>query len=361
MSEVLLCGPIRLGRRLLHRGGRRRDWRNASPFNVAVSLAVIVGALCAAAAFLRWGILDATWSGTAEECRAHGGACWAFVRANLKLMVFATYPSEMLWRPELGTALILALMGTSMVPRLWGKALLAGWVLVPVAVCLLLGGFPGPRLMSTNEWGGLPLTLLIWAVAYASAFPIAVVLALARRSKLGGVKTLATGFIELVRAMPMVVVLYVSSLIVPMALPFVEVNLFLSIAVALTFFIASYLAEVIRAGLQALPAGQAEAARALGLNDWQTTLLVILPQALRNVIPPLVNLGIGILLSTPLVGFVGMIDFLTAVRLAAAQEQLWPGCYGEAYCFAGAIYFALCFASSRYSRWLERRIHHGGR
>lgn len=344
-----------LRRRLVPRG-----WGGAPLLNAAISLAVIGGGIWAAIAFFRWGILDATWSGTAGECRVHGGACWAFVRANFKLMVFATYPSEMLWRPVLGTALILALMVASMLPRLWGKALLAGWVLVPIADCLLLSGFPGPRAMPTNSWGGLPLTVLIWAVAYASAFPVAIVLALARRSKMGGVKTLAVGFIELVRAMPMVVVLYVSSLIVPMALPFFEVNLFLSIEVALVFFIASYLAEVIRAGIQALPAGQDEAARALGLSYWQTTLLVVLPQALRNVIPPLVNLGIGILLSTPLVGFVGMIDFLTAVRLAAAQEQLWPGCYGEAYCFAGVIYFALCFASSRYSRWLERRIHPGG-
>lgn len=344
---------------VLHRRLFPRRAGGVPLLNAAISLAVIGGGVWAAIAFFRWGILDATWSGGAEACRAHGGACWAFVRANFKLMVFATYPSEMLWRPELGTVLILALMIASMVPRLWGKTLLAGWVLVPLADCLLLSGFPGPRLMSTNEWGGLPLTLLIWALAYASAFPVALVLALARRSKLGGVKTLATGVIELVRAMPMVVVLYVSSLIVPMALPFAEVNLFLSIEVALSLFIASYLAEVIRAGLQALPAGQDEAARALGLSYWQTTLLVVLPQALRNVIPPLVNLGIGILLSTPLVGFVGMIDFLTAVRLAAAQEQIWPGCYGEAYCFAGAIYFALCFASSRYSRWLERRIRPG--
>jgi general L-amino acid transport system permease protein len=251
--------------------------------------------------------------------------------------------------------LILAVMLGSMVPRLWGRWLALAWIVVPPVVCVLLSGFPSKIRMSTSTWGGLPLTLLIWAIAYAAAFPVAIPLALARRSGMGGIRGVTIGFIEMLRGMPMVVVLYVSSLIVPMMLPFIEVNLFFSIEVALTLFVACYLAEVIRAGIQALPAGQSEAARALGLSYWQTTVLVVLPQALRTVIPPLVNLGIGILLSTPLVGFVGMIDFLTAVRLAASQEQIWPMCYGEAYSFAGVVYFTICFAASRYSLWLERR------
>jgi len=271
-------------------------------------------------------------------------------------MVFATYPLDLLWRPVASLVLLAGLIFASMIPRLWGRALALAWVITPLVVCLLLGGFLSGRTVATNDWGGLPLTLLITTIAYAAAFVVAVPLALGRRSAMGGTQLVSVSVIELVRGMPMLVVLYVSSLIVPMMLPGFEINLFFSIEVALTIFVACYLAEVIRAGIQALPAGQAEAARALGLSYWQTTRLVILPQALRIVIPALVNLGIGVILSTPLVAGIGMIDFLGAVRIAASNEQVWPGCYNEAYLFAAAVYFAMCFAASRYSLWLERRL-----
>jgi general L-amino acid transport system permease protein len=210
--------------------------------------------------------------------------------------------------------------------------------------------------VSTNEWGGLPLTLLVWMIAFAGAFVIAVPLALARRSKLGGLRTAAVTTIELVRGVPMLVALYVSRFIVPMMAPAFEINLFVSVEAALTLFVASYLAEIIRAGLQSLPRGQGEAARALGLTYWRTTQLVLLPQALRAVIPALVNLGIGVLLSTPLVAVIGMTDFLSAVREAASHEQEWPGCYNTAYFVAASVFFLICFAGSRYSRWLERKL-----
>jgi general L-amino acid transport system permease protein len=355
MSSTLDAGVVRFNAARETGKQQLRGGLFNSPLNAVVTILVIAGVTWLAVAFFRWAVIDATWSGTSQDCQANGGACWAFVGANIKLIVFATYPSDLLWRPAVGMAMILSVMLGSMVPRLWGRWLVLAWIAVPAVVCVLLSGFPGTIRMPTSNWGGLPLTLLVWAIAYATAFPIAIPLALARRSGMGGIRGVTIGFIELLRGMPMVVVLYVSSLIVPMMLPFIEVNLFLSIEVALTLFVACYLAEVIRAGIQALPAGQGEAAQALGLSYWQTVVLVVLPQALRIVIPPLVNLGIGILLSTPLVGFVGMIDFLTAVRMAASQEQIWPRCYGEAYCFAGLVYFTICFAASRYSLWLERR------
>lgn len=329
----------------------------SSPLNTTITLVVLALIAWVGSHLVDWAFIRATWSGTAQDCQANGGACWAFVGVNLKLMLFWTYPSDLLWRPILGLVLMFGLAGLSTIPRFWGRGLILAWIAVPLVTCLLLRGYFSGITVSTNDWGGLPLTMLIWTIAYASSFLIAIPLALGRRSSMGGVRLVSTGFIEIVRGMPMLVVLYVSSLIVPMALPYFDVNLFFSVEVALTLFIACYLAEVIRAGMQALPAGQSEAARALGLSYWQTTGLVILPQALRAIIPPLVNLGIGVLLSTPLIGFIGMIDFLTAVRnTAATNEQIWPHCYPEAYAFAALVYFLICFPASRYSLWLERRL-----
>jgi general L-amino acid transport system permease protein len=249
-----------------------------------------------------------------------------------------------------------AVIIASMIPALWGWRLIVAWAATPILVCALLAGALTGTRISTNAWGGLPLTLLVWMIAYAGAFVIAVPLALARGSRMGGLRTAAITLIELVRGVPMLVALYVSSFIVPMMLPGVEVNLFVSVEVALILFVASYLAEVIRAGLQALPKGQAEAAYALGLGYWRTNQLILLPQALRAVIPALVNLGIGVLLSTPLVAVIGMTDFLSAVREAASHEQEWPRCYTTAYSVAGIVFFVICFVASRYSRWLERRL-----
>jgi len=332
----------------------------SSPVNAAVTL--IVAGLIAAAlwAFLRWAVLDATWSGGAEACRVHAGACWPFVRANAQLMVFGVYPQDLLWRPSVSLALMAALIVASMIPRLWGAALALGWIAVPALVCVLLSGAFTSRPVSTNEWGGLPLTLLVWMIAYAGAFPIAIPLALARRSTMGGLRTAAVAAIELVRGVPMLVALYMSRFIVPMTAPGLEVNLFVSVEAALILFVASYLAEILRAGLQSLPRGQTEAANALGLGYWRTMQLILLPQALKAVIPALVNLGIGVLLSTPLVAVIGMTDFLSAVREAASHEQDWPSCYTTAYFVAGLVFFSLCFTASRYSRWLERRLRAAG-
>ena len=332
----------------------------SSPVNAAVT--VVVALLIAAAlwAFVRWAVLDAAWSGDAEACRHRSGACWPFVRENAQLMVFGVYPQELLWRPAVSLVLMAGVIVASMIPRLWSVSLALAWGLVPAAVCILLSGAFFGRPVSTNEWGGLPLTLLVWMIAFAGAFVVAIPLALARRSKMGGLRTAAIALIELVRGVPMLVALYVSRFIVPMTAPGLEINLFVSVETALILFVASYLAEILRAGLQALPRGQTEAANALGLGYWRTMQLILLPQALKAVIPALVNLGIGVLLSTPLVAVIGMTDFLSAVREAASHEQDWPGCYTTAYFVAGLVFFSICFIASRYSRWLERRLRAAG-
>ncbi len=275
-------------------------------------------------------------------------------------MVFGVYPQDLLWRPAVSLVLMAGVIVASMIPRFWGASLALAWAAVPALVCVLLSGALTGRPVSTNEWGGLPLTLLVWMIAFAGAFGVAVPLALARRSKMGGLRTAAIMVIELVRGVPMLVALYVSRFVVPMMAPGFEVNLFVSVETALILFVASYLAEIIRAGLQALPRGQTEAASALGLGYWRTTQFVLLPQALRTVIPALVNLGIGVLLSTPLVAVIGMTDFLSAVREAASHEQEWPGCYTTAYFVAELVFFSVCFIASRYSQWLERRLRAAG-
>jgi general L-amino acid transport system permease protein len=342
-------------------GWRRRAARLfSSPVNALVTVVVALLIAVGLWVFTCWAVVDAAWSGGAEACRARAGACWPFVWTNAQVMAFGVYPQDLLWRPSLSLALMAGLIVASMIPKLWSAWLALLWVAVPAAVCLLMSGVFTSRPVSTNEWGGLPLTLLVWMIAYAGAFVVAIPLALARRSSMGGLRTAAIAVIEIVRGVPMLVALYVSRFIVPMTVPGFEVNLFVSVETALILFVASYLAEIVRAGLQSLPRGQTEAASALGLSYWRTMQLVLLPQALRAVIPALVNLGIGVLLSTPLVAVIGMTDFLSAVREAASHEQDWPGCYTTAYFVAGLVFFSICFTASRYSRWLERRLQAAG-
>jgi len=332
----------------------------SSPLNTALTFIAALAIVLCLWHFFRWAVLEAAWSGGPEACRVRAGACWPFVVANARLMVFGVYPEAVLWRPALGLVLLAAVIVASMIPAFWSWPLIVAWIATPAFVCSLLAGVLTETPVSTNAWGGLPLTLLIWMIAYAGAFVLAVPVALGRRSRMGGLRTAVVAAIELVRGVPMLVALYVSSFIVPMMLPGVEVNAFVSIETALILFVASYLAEVVRAGLQAVPKGQTEAAQALGLGYWRTNQLIVLPQALRAVIPALVNIGIGVLLSTPLVAVIGMTDFLSAVREAASHEQEWPRCYTTAYFFAGAVFFTICFVASRYSRWLERRLRASG-
>lgn len=309
---------------------------------------------------LRWLVLDATFAGDAAACTREG-ACWAFVTAKLRFILFAFYPSELLWRPALIILLLAAILVASALPRFWGRPLLIAWPLTILACWLLMQGTFTATPVPSNQWGGLPVTLFVWAVCFAAATPIAVLLALARRSTLGGLRTFSVAYIELMRGTPMVGILYVAMLILPMALPdALSLDKMLRAIVMITLFWAAYIAEVIRAGLQAIPSGQREAATALGLGYWRVQQLVILPQAFRIVIPGMVNLAIGFLLATSLLAVIGIFDLLNAARASAADPQ-WLGFYNEAYLVVAVIYFVICFGASRYSRWLEKRLAAGSR
>lgn len=324
--------------------------------NLILSVAVLIIAALLAPPLIRWLLIDATFTGTAESCKASSGACWAFVGEKLKFIVLGFYPQDQEARAYAASALLMGLLALSAAPRFWGRWLAGGWLAGIVAAIWLLGG-GGPLVpVPTEKWGGLPVTLLLSLGSFILAFPLAIALALARRSKLGGIRLYAVVLIETVRGVPFIAILYTATLLFPLMLPAgAAIDKFARAAVALSIFVSAYLAEIIRAGLQAVPRGQAEAAASLGLTHWQTLRLVVLPQALKQVIAPIVNLAVGIFQDTTLVAIIGMFDLLNAAR-AATTDPNWIGFYAEAYVFAAAIYFVFCFAAARYSLWLERHL-----
>jgi general L-amino acid transport system permease protein len=327
-----------------------------TPVNAIVTLATVALLLWTIPPLVRWALLDAIWTGTAKDCAASSGACWAFIGAKLRFILFALYPPELDWRPAVTVVTIVALLAITGMPRFWTLHLVYLWIAVVVFVWMLMAGLVvGPK-VPTGRWGGLALTLLISVVGFACAFPIAVLLALARRSKMAGVRILAILYIEAVRGVPMIAILYVAMLLVPMMLPArFSPEALVRAQIGLTLFVSAYLAEVVRAGFHAVPYGQAEAAYALGLGYWPIIWLIVLPQALRAVIPALVNLATGILLNSTLVAVIGIFDLLNAAK-NAANDPVWLGFYDESYLFAGLIYFIICYAASRYSLWLERHL-----
>jgi general L-amino acid transport system permease protein len=306
---------------------------------------------------LKWGVLDATWATVdPEACRA-GGACWAFIGAKLRFILFGLYPPEEQWRPTIVMGLILAMVLASLSPSLWGRKLIVAWTFaVIVMLALMWGGFAGLDFIPTSQWGGLPVTLLLALLSLGLGFPFAIVLALGRRSALPIPRLLSIGLIETVRGLPLVGLLFVASILLPLLLPpsWTIDKLGRTLA-ALTVFAAAYLAEVIRGGLQAIPKGQVEAAKALGIPHWKAIQHIVLPQAIQKVIPPLTNTAIVMVKNTSLVMIVGVFDMLSAGR-SAAMDPIWPAPYAEAYLFVGLIYFAICVGISYYARWLELRV-----
>lgn len=294
--------------------------------------------------------------GDAAACTDANGACWAFIGAKFRFILFAFFPPMKHWRPSIVIGLVFGLVAVTGMPRFWRSSLVSIWLIVIVVTWILMSGGGIALRVPSDQWGGLVLTLLIAIFGFAGAFPIGLMLALARRSRLGGIRTLAIVFIEIMRGVPMIAILYVAMLLVPMMLSDgITLAKLARAQIALTLFYSAYLAEILRAGLQAIPLGQFEGADSLGFGYWGKMRLVILPQAIRSVIPALVNLAIGILQSTSLVAVIGLFDMLNAGR-NAAMDPAWLGFYDEAFLFVGLIYFLLCFGGSRYSIWLEQYL-----
>lgn len=305
----------------------------------------------------KWGVTDAVWSTSDPDACRSGGACWGFIAAKFRFIIFGLYPPTEQWRPLIVMGLIVAMILVSLSPAVWGRKLIAAWTgAVVVMLALMWGGFAGMPFVSTANWGGLPVTLLLALLSLGLGFPFAVFLALGRRSKLLVPRLLSVALIETVRGLPLVGLLFVASILLPLLLPpdWTIDKLGRTLA-ALAVFAAAYLAEVIRGGLQAVPNGQIEAAKALGIPYWKAVQHIVLPQALQKVIPPLTNTAIVMVKNTSLVLLVGVFDMLSAGR-SAAMDPVWPSPYTEAYLFVGLIYFSICVGISYYARWLEMRV-----
>ncbi|MBB4017431.1 general L-amino acid transport system permease protein [Chelatococcus caeni] len=325
----------------------------------SAGITVATGGLLVLAApkMLEWAIFDAVFVTDDPRACQGAGACWAFVADKLRFILFGVYPPEEQWRPLAVIGLIIAGVLMTLSPALWGRRLVLGWgLIIGAMLALMWGGFLRLAFVPTSSWGGLPVTLLLAVLSLGLGFPFAVLLALGRRSAKPVARVLSVFTIEIVRGLPLVGLLFVASILLPLLLPadWTIDKLGRTVA-ALTVFSAAYLAEVIRGGLQGVPAGQDEAARALGIPYWKTVWHIVLPQAIQKVIPPLTNTAIVMVKNTSLVMIVGVFDMLNAGR-SAATDPAWPAPYAETYLFVAAAYFLICYGISRYSLWLERRV-----
>ncbi len=343
------------------------NWVRANLFsswpNAIATLVIVWLAWKLALPFLDWAFAQAIWTAPdSKVCRdAKGvGACWALIHEKHRFILFGTYPFDQQWRPALAILIFLALYVISALRACWRPWLALAWVAGLAAIGVLMwGGVLGLRYVENERWGGLALTLLLATFGIALAFPLAIVLALGRRSELPVLRLLCVIYIELIRGVPLISLLFMASVVLPLFLPEgMSIDKLLRAQIALILFAAAYLAEVVRGGLQAVPRGQFEAAQALGLPYWRMTLLIVLPQALRISIPPLVNTFIAFFKDTSLVLIIGLFDLLTTVNVSIGEPK-WVGFGIEAYIFVSLVYFAFCFAMSRYSQNLELELAGG--
>lgn len=309
--------------------------------------------------FAQWGIANAVWLTPANDssaCRAARGvgACWAIIPEKYRFILFGTYPFDEQWRPALAVLLFIALYYLSTRRALWRRELVYLWIGALALISVLMwGGVFGLSFVSQDRWGGLPVTLILATFGLAFGFPLGILVALGRRSKLPAIRSLSVLYVELIRGVPLVSLLFMASVMFPLFMPAgFNIDKLLRAQIAIILFAGAYLAEVIRGGLQAVPRGQYEAADALGLSYWRKNRLIVLPQAIRHVIPPLVNTFIAFFKDTSLVLIIGIFDLLTTAKTAII-DPAWQQFSVEVYIFVAAIYFVFCFAMSRYSRGLE--------
>lgn len=309
-----------------------------------------------------WLVVDGTWHpADIRNCIDAGGACWAFLQDKWRLILFGVFPYDEQWRAALAIALFLALVILTALPVTWAsperRRWLAGaWVVVVAAIAVLMSGGLGLPRIEARFWSGLPLTIMLAFIGMIAAFGLAVLLALGRQSNMPVIRWISVGYIEVVRGVPLISLLFMANIMLPIILPrdLVIPNL-MRAQLAFILFFAAYMAEILRGGLQAIPLGQYAAAKALGLTYWQRMRAIILPQAFRIVIPSLVNIFIAGFKDTSLVVYVGMTDLLGTAQAAKADPK-WYGLFLEAYVFIAAIYLAVCATMSWYSRWIERRL-----
>jgi general L-amino acid transport system permease protein len=351
--------------------GWMRERLFSGPFN---SILTVFSALVLALLIwptLKFMVIDAVWTGSSRaDCLAETvgrevGACWPFVAAKFQQFMYGFYPDDQLWRVKLTYALAIVLLVPLLIPRVPYKAAnaIAFFGVFPVvAFFLLVGGVFGLEYVETRRWGGMLVTLVISFTGIIASLPLGVLLALGRRSNLPVIRASSIVFIEFWRGVPLITVLFFATYMLPLFLPGSwKIDGLLRVLVGVVLFSAAYLAEVVRGGLQAIPRGQYEGAMALGLGYWRMMGFVILPQALKLVIPGIVNSFIALFKDTTLVLIVAIFDLLGQVR-AAFSDPNWatPVTLFTGFAFAGIIYFVFTFAMSRYALYTERRLYTGG-
>lgn len=332
------------------------DWKSAvaTLFMLALALYWLPG-------IIDWALVRAIFRPDADACQqARGiGACWGVVTEKHRLIIFGRYPYDEQWRPELATGLLVGLLILSCVRRFWKPWLVLLWVVVLAAFFVLMGGGVfGLEEVTTDRWGGLPLTIMLSTFSIVLAFPLAVLVALGRRSHLPAIRTFCTIYVELIRGVPLISVLFMASFMFPLFMPQgLTIDVLVRVLVGITLFAGAYLAEIVRGGLQAIPKGQVEAADSLGLTYWQTQRKIVLPQALAMVVPGIMNSFIAIFKDTSLVTIVSLYELTGALGLALNSDADWRPFKIEGYLFITLIYFAFCFAMSRYSLWVEKQLN----
>ncbi len=332
------------------------DW-----ISTIATLAILALAVYVIPEVVDWGFVKAVWQPNNELCRevSPHGACWGMIAEKYRLIIFGRYPYNEQWRPLIATVLMVVLLVASCTRPLWSKWLIVAWVAVIAAFFTLMkGGILGLTPVETSRWGGLPLTMMLSTLGIACAFPLAILVALGRRSHLPAIRSTCVIYVELIRGVPLISVLFMASFMFPLFMPQgTQVDVLLRVFVGITLFAAAYLAEVVRGGLQAIPKGQVEAAASLGLSYWQTQRKIVLPQALRLVVPSIMNSFISTFKDTSLVTIVSLYDLTGALALALGGDANWRQFYLEGYIFIASIYWVGCFAMSRYSQWIERQLN----
>ncbi|MCR4283617.1 MAG: amino acid ABC transporter permease [Bauldia sp.] len=343
-----------------------RDNLFSSTTNTILTLLGIAFVAWAVPPIVRWAFVDAIWTGDdrAVCVESESGACWAFVKAKFSQFMYGRYPFDQRWRVDLVAVLLVIGLVLMAIPRVPFKRENVIYLLIVfpiIAYFLLVGGVFGLSDVETSLWGGLLVTLVVAIVGIVASVPLGILLALGRRSKLPVIRLFSVSFIEFVRGVPLITVLFMASVMLPIFLPpGVNFDKLLRALIGVALFSAAYMAEVVRGGLQAIPKGQYEAAAALGLSYWRMMGFIVLPQALKIVIPGIVNSFISLFKDTSLVLIIGIYDLLGIVQLGFADPN-WVSAKTPAtgYVFAAMVFWLFCFSMSRYSIYTERRLNTG--
>ena len=332
---------------------------NSNNVNAILSLIVIFILIKYVPSLLNWFFFDANFLGSTKEDCTGDGACWVFVRVWFNRFMYGMYPDAEQWRINISFLVLLASIGSIFIlPNRFKKYIILFLLFIfpLISLNLISGGIFGLEWIETGAWGGLSLTFIVSAFALIFCFPIGIFLALGRRSDLPAIRYSSIGFIELWRGVPLITVLFMSAVMFPMFLPDgTYMDKLMRVIIAITLFEAAYMAEVVRGGLQALPRGQYDAAKSLGMGYWRMHFLIIMPQALKLVIPGIANTFLALVKDTPLIFVVGLLELAGMIGLAKTNPK-WLGMATEGYVFAAFVFWIICFSMSRYSQNLEKKL-----